>query len=538
MKATTTVLAILVLIRMEGTNVDASDIPGDSNPLILNQAADAIVGYLKMNRPLGKGATKEEAESALRRLVDQYEGTRVSHIFWNICYQRAAYRSDVWASYWDVPDPETQTVSWPRRCYQLHQLGIDDVFAHLIPYSRERGISPWVSLRMNDMHYYDDPNRMNPLWSEHPEYWMDKEPGFHNGFDFTQPAVRRHYLALVREATERWDVDGIELDWMRFPNLFKPGNEDAVRNGLTEFMCEVRKLTDAAEKRLGHTVGIAARVPATPECSHRLGMDAVAWTHAGCVDILIPGSLWRPSFPDVPVDEWKHLTGEKCSIIPGTDLWIGGRPGGAVAATGMAPIRGFTTSMLSRGADGIYLFNHFEPVTTELAKFTVEGGVDAGCTLHDLLALAGDPVANGPRRHVLTFHSPAPREPGYRPPLPVEIATDRQASFQLHLGTVPAGSEVWIRVGLDERAGFATATPEVALNGAPCTPEADLHAPEKAREGRHDWQPHIGALADRMLQFRAPPGAVRNGYNTIRVMLTGSPQMVVWLETVVIPDRP
>ncbi len=55
--------------------------PGD---LILNQAADAIVHYLKLEQPLGAGATREMAEAGLRALVDQYAGTRVTHIFWNV----------------------------------------------------------------------------------------------------------------------------------------------------------------------------------------------------------------------------------------------------------------------------------------------------------------------------------------------------------------------------------------------------------------------------------------------------------------------
>jgi hypothetical protein len=91
----------------------------EQTPVIVNQAADAIVNYLfqkaeKDGKPLGKGATKEMVLAALLREVDQYEGTGVSHIFWNVNYQRVAYRSDVWPSYWDVPDPEKNITDWPR----------------------------------------------------------------------------------------------------------------------------------------------------------------------------------------------------------------------------------------------------------------------------------------------------------------------------------------------------------------------------------------------------------------------------------------
>lgn len=54
--------------------------------VIVNQAADAIVNYLKLEEPLGKGATREMALTALRQTVDQYQGTGVSHVFWNVIY--------------------------------------------------------------------------------------------------------------------------------------------------------------------------------------------------------------------------------------------------------------------------------------------------------------------------------------------------------------------------------------------------------------------------------------------------------------------
>ena len=54
--------------------------------VIVNQAADAIVNYLKLEEPLGKGATREMVLAALRQTVDQYQGTGVSHVFWNVNY--------------------------------------------------------------------------------------------------------------------------------------------------------------------------------------------------------------------------------------------------------------------------------------------------------------------------------------------------------------------------------------------------------------------------------------------------------------------
>ena len=509
------------------------------NSLIVNQAADAIVGYLKLEKPLGGGATREMAETALLGLVDQYESTRVSHVFWNVCYQRAAYRSDAWASYWDVPDPDKNTSSWPRKYYELHRLGIDDAFALLIPRCRERGISPWVSLRMNDMHYNHDPHRMNPFWNDNPQFWNRKKPGFDNGFDFTRTEVRTHYMKLVEEVMTRWDVDGVELDWMRFPNHFQVGNAEKGRAALTAFMRETRAKSLAAAQRLGHPVGIAVRVPSTPEFAFELGLDVETWAREGLVDVLIPCSRWRPSFPDVPVQQWRTLVGQDCRIVPGTDLWIRGTRGGGVAATGMAPIRGFTASMLDRGADAIYLFNHFGPTDMLLSSLTIEEGQDRNRTLGNLLAIAGDPAKalTGPRRHVLTFHDPAPPNSDYQPPLPALLAPAKPVQFRLHIGPTPKNGTCTIRVGLDDSEGFEAATLKASVNGTAAQEMADMPRPPHTKPADHGGHLYPAGVAPRLLQFKAAPKSLLRAYNDIELELTeGGHQRVIWLEIVIDPQ--
>ena len=522
-----------------GTAKDKANVFVKPEALIVNQAADAIVGYLKLAQPLGRGATREMAETALRRVVDQYEKTRVSHVFWNVCYQRAAYRSDAWASYWDVPNPDTDIVSWPRKYYELHRLGIDDAFALLVARSREKGISPWISLRMNDMHYNEDPHRMNPFWNDNPQFWTRKKPGFDNGFDFTRPEVRAHYMALVDEVLSRWDSDGVELDWMRFPHHFRGGDVTNGRAALTAFMRGVRNRADAAAERLGHRVGIAVRVPATPEFAHSLGMEAVTWARESLIDVLIPCSLWRPSFPDVPVEEWRARVGKSCTIVPGTDLWIGGMRGGAVAASGMAPIRGFTASMLDRGADAIYLFNHFGPTDMELSSLTIENGVDHGRTMGDLLAMAGSAAQalTGPRRHILTFHDPVPPKSGYRRPLPARIAPGNPVRLALHIGPSPNGGSCCLRVGLADSTGFEKAVLDATVNATACVALEDAPAPAERKPARHGGYLHPDAVAPRLLRFEVPGDALRRGYNEIALALDeGQSQRVVWLELRIVPQ--
>jgi hypothetical protein len=70
MKHTITLLIALLFAGM-ASGEPAAAVGPKRTAVIVNQAADAIVGYLKLEKPLGKGATREMALGALRQTVDQ-----------------------------------------------------------------------------------------------------------------------------------------------------------------------------------------------------------------------------------------------------------------------------------------------------------------------------------------------------------------------------------------------------------------------------------------------------------------------------------
>ncbi len=46
---------------------------------------------------------------------------------------------------------------------------------------------------------------------------------FRRGFDFTHDIVRENLLVAMAEILERYDVDGLEMDWMRWARVFLAG---------------------------------------------------------------------------------------------------------------------------------------------------------------------------------------------------------------------------------------------------------------------------------------------------------------------------
>ena len=510
--------------------------------VIVNQAADAVVNYMfqkleKTDKPLGKGATKEMALAALRQGVDQYEGTGVTHIFWNVNYQRVGYRSDVWPSYWDDPDPEKNVTGWPRSYYELHKLGIDDAFAIVIPRCRERGLSPWISLRMNDHHYTSDPTRVSRLFFEHPELRTNGGKGL---FNYARQEVREHYLKLVAEVLQRYDVDGLELDWIRTPSNFNPDEIEGGREILTDFVRAVRRQTQAAAKRLGHPVQVAVRVTVTPEFAFGMGFDAVGWAREKLVDMIIPSDWWD-GYADAPVEDWRAQIGSdarNCRIVPGTACTYACTKKGFMMMHNLPAMRGFAASVLDRGADGIYLFNHFQSVSMNIRSRTPEGKMTNDCTLADLLRAAGDlpGATNNPRLHALGMHDRFPDKSKYRPALPATIVLQKPVTFKIHTGPKPAAGRCVVHVGLDKSDDLAAAKLAVRLNGSDCRSLADLPVPAKPELRLELPRMNVCEVAPRVMQFEAPVAAFARGYNTVEVAVAqGGPQTIIWLEICIDP---
>ena len=537
------VAAVTLILSMTGIGEGATPKrqPLRERGLIINQAADALVGYLPLPSPLKRTTPADTVIAGFHKNIDRYVGTQVSHIFFNTNYQRTAYPSKVWESYWDVANPETDTSGWPRLTWLVHETGVD-LYQVCIDRCLEKGLSPWLSIRMNDTHYHDDQTKMSRLWWDHPEWHLPRDP--HNGFDFNVETVRKYYLALIQELLERYDSDGLELDWMRFPWHFKKGGEEEGRKRLTEFMRETRRMTEEAAARRGHPVGIAARIPAVPEYAIAMGMDGVTWVQEGLVDILILASVWRPSDTDQPIEEWRERIGSAKKdfvLAAGTDLWIQSAPGGLLMMNNIESMRGFTVAMLDRGADQIYCFNHFHHNTFNRVYEMPDGRKVKKNDYLDLLSQTAqlDTSIDKPRRHVVTWHDPTPRGVTSPKQLPATVSREQSASFRIYTGPKPTSGCVVVRAGLDDLPGYGRVKLTARLNEVKCKPIDDLRRDgpfvPKGDRGTHVVKT-VAEVAPRVVQFDVPLEALRPGYNGVEISLPeGEVQKVIWFEIYMVP---
>ncbi len=457
------------------------------------------------------GQAMDEAKVA--SFVDQYAGTQVGEILFSANSQRTSFASKVWDPVWKGYEPggpddqpllrstaaEARTVArnWIHTAWSLAQKQIDP-YRVWIARARKLGLSPWISMRMNDLHNVDDPASYmhSTFWREHPEYrrvpwravdWRDR------AFDFGHAEVRDYHFRLIEEYAERYDFDGLELDWMRFGFHFKPGREMEGGALLTEFMRRTRALLDQWEKRRGRRIALGARVPTRPQTAMALGLDGALWAREGLVQVLTVTPFWASIETDIPVELWRRLAGGEVTLAAGLELML--RPYHAyrpMQPNSLETVRGAAAALLWRGADRIYLFNYMDSQTQ------MGDPENYGRLLRECGSL--ETLAGKRRRHIITYSDTwAPGEAAGAQ-LPKRVGAGEWATFRLQCG--PPLTAATVRLELEQ-----CEIGELRVNGALCSRAADEQAakPGPAR-GFHSWQAPAGLQGAAVIDVRAEKG--------------------------------
>ena len=453
----------------------------------------------------------------LDSIVDKLAESHVTTMLICCCAKNTNFESKVWDVYGkgfdsdkdndqpffgDAPKSERDTHRrWAYNLKMMLDAGVDPT-QRMIDRCRTRDISPWVSIRMNDAH--DSGARTSPLhsrfWMEHPEFRF-AGPNF-NALNYGLKPVRDHMMELIREVCDRYDMDGLELDWIRFPMHFRRGEEIEGGKALTEWMVEVREVVRAAEKKWKHPILLMTRVPARPEVSMSMGLDAVTWARRGLIDHLIVAPFWATTDFDIPVEQWiALLKGTSVGVTAGLEYRVQPSPGGDVLHNSIECRRGAALAALARGSQGIYLFNYFIFINNraEVSEQELLSRKESVALLKELDSI--EVLAARDRSYVVTYPDIAiPGQP-IQAVLPKNVASGQSAEFSLFIGPRP----------------LASARGEVKLTLAPEKP-GEKTAAEVQLNGQ-------SALADAGYTF--DPAAFREAYNVVRVTNAGTSAMTV-----------
>lgn len=301
------------------------------------------------------------AEADLKRLVEEiaYDGSQVDTLLLCINAQVMYYPTKVGTLRGTASTPEERS-QWPPReqrrfdtMRQFFAAGVDP-YTVILGEMRRRGREALLSFRMNDDHGNDFLRTQFRI--DHPDCQLGA-----GALDFGQQAVREYVFRLIEEAVERYDCDGVELDFNRFPRFFQAGTTDeriAQMNSLVE---RVRHMVDEQGQRRGRRLVLAVRVPSnfgralpTPQSARELGCDVVGWAERGWVDFVTVSEFLHERY-NLPLAGWKQ-------VIPQVPVYGGIECTEGPAAAQYLPAAKYRRAALrlwNQGADGIYLFNFF-----------------------------------------------------------------------------------------------------------------------------------------------------------------------------------
>ncbi len=411
-----------------------------------------------------------KAGEIVDRYVDVLAGAGVTALMCNTNARRTNYRSRVWEAFWDGydpqgPDDQPFLAALPparRKTYrklvgnmlEVHRQGVDYP-ARTIQRCRHHGISPWISLRMNDVH--ENNNLDHPFHSafwRRPELFRQGHPGyFARALDYAHAEVRDHYRALIVETLERYDLDGLELDFMREPYLFSVGKEQEGRPLLTEWLRGIRTLANDAAKRRGHPVKLGVRVPSRPETALALGLDAPAWAKENLVDLVVAAPRWRTVEFDMPLDPWRELLGNRVTLAGGLEAHYCPNPAAPQRPVTEEQATGAAVAVLTGGAAVVYLFNYFQHGHPAWSVPDYQRTLKTFSSLESLL--------KKPRCHAVTFRDLTAPGETYRAPLP---ASGTRLSFPMSLGPAPAAGWQVETILEIENPSAENAPPAASLN--------------------------------------------------------------------------
>jgi hypothetical protein len=240
--------------------------------------------------------------------------------------------------------------------------------------AKEKGMEAFITFRLNECHCVDTPNKfplsliISNYWRKHPEYHIGKPydplgkihkeilgPNVHpivagwlpGGFNFANPEIRKRKLAQLRECCERYDLDGLEIDFQRFPMFFKVGEEKRNLDVMTEWMRDVRKMTREVSKKKNHPILLTIRAMAKPEQNPAIGLDVERWAKEGLIDFVVGSHYLRNDY-NIPVSDYRKILPADMPFY--ASIEVENKPN---------RYRELATHLWSERVDGIMLFNYF-----------------------------------------------------------------------------------------------------------------------------------------------------------------------------------
>ena len=266
-----------------------------------------------------------------------------------------------------------------------------DPLAVVVDYAHQHDQEVFWSYRMNNVEDsfadYTLPTRKR----QHPEYLMGVPSDWSTyptsdprrwwtTEDFAVPEVRDYVYQIFNDVSHRYDVDGVELDFLRHPMFFRPNLDGqpatfAQINMMTDLVRGIRTMTEQVSLARGRPLLVSVRAPLSVEKSLVIGLDVPTYLQENLCDRLVVGNDYAPlgvaaSLQDIVNLGHQHNVPVYSLLNPPQE----GQYNTIEAWRGAAMNRWYW------GADGIYTFNRFptspDPLFSQIGSVETLKGLD------------------------------------------------------------------------------------------------------------------------------------------------------------------
>jgi hypothetical protein len=242
----------------------------------------------------------------------------------------------------------------------------------IVNFCRENDIEVFWSMRMNDCHdawgAWYSPFLFPQLKKDHPEWLMgtaEDRPvnGTWTAVDYGQPEIRDLAFKFFEEVCNNYDVDGLQMDFFRHLNYFRPLAEGGVcgqaeRDMMTGLIRRIRVMADEVGAKRGRPILLSVRVPDSLEMCLDVGFDVERWMKEGLIDILTVSGYFR-------LNPWetsaalahKYDTPVYASL---SESRVKDKEAKSIRTT-LEAYRARAMNVWHAGMDGVYMFNFFKP---------------------------------------------------------------------------------------------------------------------------------------------------------------------------------
>lgn len=181
-----------------------------------------------------------------------------------------------------------------------------DLIQDFIDRCRLKGLTPFISFRLNDGHNLELANQpydptaghrwsyLSKFYYDNPQYRIGTGTGWSDRVhNWIYQEVRDYKFNFLSEICHQYDIDGLELDYLRYDSFFRPTQTTSSQRKqiMTDFIIQVRQLLDETAQP-GQYRYLAIRIPHRTQYFDALGIDLPSFVNAGVDMVILSADLF------------------------------------------------------------------------------------------------------------------------------------------------------------------------------------------------------------------------------------------------------